>query len=420
MKIVLANRYFHPDQSATSRMVSSLAFSLAREGFPVTALASRHLHDDPGVLLPVRESVRGVSVHRLRTSGFGRTRIAGRAIDYATYHLSAMAWWLMHAERGDLCVLCTDPPLLAVSSALPIALRGAKLVDWVMDLFPETAIELGVMAKSGPATATTMALRNWALRTSDLTICPIQAMASHLECHGAAADRLPIVRHWSNGEEIRPVEASANDLRSEWGLNDVFVVGYSGNFGRAHEFATLLDAADRLRGNGDIRFLLIGDGQQRMAVEAQVRARGLTNVIFKPYQPSERLAMSLSAADVHIVSLLPNLEHCIVPSKFYGVLAAGRPTLFIGDPHGEIATVSRRAGCGECVAPGEADALAARILRLKGAPAECALMGRNARRLMETEYAESVGVRRWCEAVAHLLPREAVPHRPAATGEAAT
>src|SRR5690606_3131947 len=108
---------------------------------------------------------------------------------------------------------------------------------------------------------------------------------------------------------------------------DAFVVGYSGNFGRAHEFATLLDAAEELLRAPDIRFLMIGEGQQRGFVEAEARRRGLTNILFKPFQPSEMLSESLGVSDVHIVSLLPSLEHCIVPSKFYGVLAAGRPTI---------------------------------------------------------------------------------------------
>ncbi|WP_274425382.1 glycosyltransferase family 4 protein [Chelativorans sp. YIM 93263] len=419
MKIVLANRYFHPDQSATSRMVSSLAFALAERGFSVTALACRHFHDTSDIVLPAREAINGVSVHRLWTSGFGRRGMMNRAGDYATFHLSAMAWFLLHARARDLCVVCTDPPLLGVSAAAPLAIRGARLVNWIMDLFPETAVELGVLSRGGGLDRFATSLRDAALKRSDLTICPIHSMANYLEQRGTIPRKLATVHHWSDEKEIRPIHPEDNPLREEWKLKEKFIVGYSGNFGRAHEFATLLDTAEKLRGYDDIRFLLIGDGQQRAFTELEVQRRGLTNVLFKQYQPAERLAQSLSVADVHIVSLLPALEYCIVPSKFYGVLAAGRPTIFVGDQQGEVASVSRRAHCGEAVAPGDSTAMAAIIMRLRGSSVRRSRMGENARQLLESEYMLRHGVDRWQAAVSHLLPKVALASLSPLPGKAA-
>lgn len=407
MKIILANRYFYPDQSATSRMVSSLAFTLAERGFSVTALACRHFQDRGGVSLPARDTIRGVEVHRLWTSGFGRKGIVGRAADYSTFHFSAAGWFLRHAGAGDLCVACTDPPLLSVSVAGPVAIRGARLVNWVMDLFPETAAELGFVRKGGALDRLARRLRDTSLNAADLTICPMQSMTDYLAERGRNTKRVVTVHHWSDENEIRPVIPADNALRREWNLEDAFVVGYSGNFGRAHEFSTLLEAAERLSGYEDIRFLMIGDGQQRAPTEMEARRRGLSNIIFKPYQPSARLAESLSVADVHIVSLLPALEYCIVPSKFYGVLAAGRPAIFIGDRLGEVASAAQRADCGEAVVPGDSETLAACIMRLRDSPPRRLWMGSNARHLMEREYTQRHGVDRWQEAVADLLPREA-------------
>src|SRR5690606_2922069 len=352
-------------QSATSRMVSSLAFALAAEGIEVTALASRHFHDRQEVRLPARETIEGVDVRRIWTSSFGRSGVAGRAADYATFHLSAAAWWLSHTRRGDICVVCTDPPLLSVTAAGPVRLRGGRMVNWVMDLFPETAMELGMLPREGLLGALTLRLRNRSLDRADLTISPIAAMTRYLSERSSDPQRFVTVHHWSNGEEIRPVPPAENPLRREWGLEGAFVVGYSGNFGRAHEFATLIGAAERLQDHPDIRFLLIGQGKQHTAVRKEPARRGLGNVVFKPFHPSAVLAQSLSAADLHIVSLLPALEYCIVPSKFYGVLAAGRPAIFIGDENGEVATLLRKGACGETVSPGDAEGLAAAILRLK-------------------------------------------------------
>lgn len=407
MKIILANRYFYPDQSATSRIVSSLAFALADRGYSVTALASRHVQDRHGISLPAREMINGVEVHRPWISGFGSKGLAGRTTAYATYHVSALGWLLRHAEVDDLCVICTNPPLLSVTLAAPIALRRAKMVNWVMDLFPEASAELGLVRKGGILDKLVTALRDVSLRAADLTICPMQATRNHLAQRGVDSEKLVTVHHWTDENEIRPVLPADNALRREWSLEDAFVVGYSGTFGRARELSTLLDAAERLSEYEDIRFLIIGDGQQRGLTAMQARRRSLSNVIFKPCQPSERLAESLSVADVHIVSLLPTLEYCIAPSKLHGILAAGRPTIFIGDEQGEIATAAKGADCGEAVAPGDGEALAARIMRLRDSPPRRLWMGSNARRLMEREYTQRHGVDQWLDAVSDLLSCEA-------------
>src|SRR5690606_15284067 len=128
-----------------------------------------------------------------------------------------------------------------------------------------------------------------------------------------------------------PIPHEDNPLRQQWRLDGHFVVGYSGNMGEAHEFDTILDAAEQLRAHGRVRLLFIGGGKHRTYVERVAAERGLYNGIFKPYQPRERLSDSLSAADVHVISLRPEFQGLIVPSRFYGVAAIGRPCLHIGD-----------------------------------------------------------------------------------------
>ena len=405
MRVVLANRYFYPDQSATSRMVTSLAHELVREGVKTTVVASRNYHENGKPALAPRETIGGVDVHRIWTSGFGRKKLAGRAIDYATFHLSAAAWFAANAKKNDICVVCTDPPLLSVSAALPVRFRRAHLVNWVMDLFPETAIELGLMKHQNASGRLAVALRNWSMRQSALTICPIDKMARYLSAKGIPSENLAVVHHWADKNEILPVDREENALRRLWGLSEKFVIGYSGNFGRAHEFSTVLDAAEQLQTNSDIVFLMIGEGQQHAYVEQEVKRRRLNNVVMMPFQPVEQLSESLGAADVHLVSLKPELEHCIVPSKFYGVLAAARPTIFIGDPDGEIATVVRDFHCGLSLCPGEVEMLISSILLLRNSQLNRSTMGNNARYLMETAYSREFGAAVWQSAVGRIVSK---------------
>ncbi|WP_102109794.1 glycosyltransferase family 4 protein [Oceaniglobus roseus] len=409
MKIVLVNRYFHPDQSATSRMVSSLAFNLAAEGYEVVAVCGRGRRDGAGALPPARERIRGVEVHRVAALRTDRNRLAGRLLDDLALHAGIALRLAAILRRGDICVVCTDPPLHTVSAAPAIALRGARLVNWVMDLFPEVAIELGFARTDRATTRLALALRDLSLRRAARIVCPIDAMRDRLAARGLDPSRVTVLHHWSDEDGIAPVARADNALRRAWGFGDELVVGYSGNFGRAHDFDTLIGAAEALKGERDIRFVMIGDGARRQAVEAEVTRRGLTSVSFHPLQPREVLAQSLCVADVHLVSLLPPLETCIVPSKFYGVLAAGRPTLFVGAAEGEVPRVATRHGCGFGVTVGDVAGLVSHIRTLRDDPEARLGMGRRARQLFLSDYRDARGLAEW-RALVEALDERAVTH----------
>ncbi|CAD7044310.1 glycosyltransferase WbuB [Pseudorhizobium endolithicum] len=275
------------------------------------------------------------------------------------------------------------------------------MINWIMDLFPETALELGMFRRSQRLGKMAVALRNWSLQTAGVTVCPTQRMQEYLQQAGLRHP-MRVMHHWADGAQIQPVDPVDNDLRARWGLGDKFVVGYSGNFGRAHDFSTIIEAAKRLKHRSDIKFLMIGDGHQLPSVVEAARAFSLDNMIFKPLQPAEHLAESLSVADAHLVSLLPDLEYCIVPSKFYGILAAGRPTIFIGDVDGEVPRVLAETGCGRTIPIGAADALAATIVELQEDREALVTMGRAARQLLVSRYSRENAIDRWAALMTQL------------------
>jgi hypothetical protein len=165
VKLIFLNRFFHPDRSATSRMLSDLAFALAERGRAVCVITSRQRYDAPADTLPPTETVHGVSVYGVWTSRFGRANLLGRAIDYATFYLSA-AWRLWRLARsGDVVIAKTDPPMLSVIAAPVCRLRGARLVNWLQDIFPEAAQAVGV---GGRVARTPYGLMRW-LRNGSLT-----------------------------------------------------------------------------------------------------------------------------------------------------------------------------------------------------------------------------------------------------------
>ena len=293
------------------------------------------------------------------------------------------------------------------------------MVNWIMDLFPETAIELGLL-RTAPVLGRIAAwLRDRSIAHSRLTICPTERMADYLVARGLPGKRIRVLHHWSDAAEIHPVPKEQNPLRTAWGYAGKFVVGYSGNFGRAHEFTTLINAATRLKDHPDVRFLMVGGGHKLQSVMDLARARDLANITFKPLQPAKLLADSLGVPDLHVVSLLPCLEHCIIPSKFYGILAAGRPTLFIGDPRGSVAAVVAAERCGVNIEIGAAEALARTISDLAADPGRVAAMGASARAVLEADYAYDRALVTWSALLAEIAEKETVPagaivleHRP--------
>jgi glycosyltransferase involved in cell wall biosynthesis len=395
LKLVFVNRYYAPDHSATSQMLTDLAVALARDGADVHVVASRQRYDDPRAALPAEERLDGVTVHRVAAPRFGRGNLVGRTFDYLGFHLAASLRLRRLVQRGDVVVAKTDPPLISVPAGWVARRRGAHCVNWLQDLFPEAAAALGVGLASGIAGRLLRSLRDRSLRHAAANVVPGRAMQQRVAARGVDARRIAVIPNWADGAALRPVAPEANPLRLEWGLGRRFVVGYSGNMGRAHEFGTILDAAVALKGERDVVFLFIGGGAQQAAIRRAAAEAGLDNVVVLPYQPRERLGQSLGAADVHLVTLRPELEGFVVPSKFYGIAAAGRPTIHVGDPEGEIGTAVREAACGLCVRPGEVAELVAAIRSLRDDRAMRERLGRNARRVFEERYDVAIAVGKW-------------------------
>jgi glycosyltransferase involved in cell wall biosynthesis len=405
MRVILINRYFHPDHSATSELVSSLALALSERGMSVTVITSR-LRYEGGEPLPGREAIRGVDVHRVWSSKRGRSQLFGRSLDYGSFYLAA-GWRLWRlAVAGDVIVAKTDPPLLSVMAALITRLRRARLINWLQDIFPEAAEALNIGGSLGSVAFRFLRpLRNWSLHSASMNVVVGEGMAARLKAEGVARERIRVIPNWSNRALIKPIPMAQNALRKSWALNDRFVVGYAGNLGRAHDIATIIEAMTLLQQRaihspGDdvarqIAFLFVGSGARRAELEGEVLKRRLGNVRLRPYQPSELLAETLGVADVHLVSLNPALEGLIVPSKFYGIAAAGRPTLFIGAPDGEIARLIDKFGCGFTVAPGDSKALMDRILQLANHPELCAGMGACARAAFEKRWDKERALHQW-------------------------
>lgn len=394
-RVCFVNRYCYPDTSATSQLLTDLACDLVGRGWQVSMIGSRQRYDDPDAQLPQQDRWRGVDIRRVSTTRFGRTSLVGRAIDYLSFYVGLVPTLWSLLRRGDVVVAKTDPPLLGLFVAPIASLRGARTVNWLQDLFPEIASALGQPRLPTSVSALLRWLRNVSLRRAGASVAIGERMRAYLEESGIPPTRLALIPNWPHEDAIGPIATADSQLRIRLGLEGRFVVGYSGNLGRAHEWQPLFEAARLLVGEPRIIFLVGGGGYGYDALRNMVAEACLQNVVFQPYHPMETLSDAMGAADLHLVSLRPELEGLIVPSKFYGIAAAARPVGFIGDINGELARLIRETDCGFHVPTGDGVLLADAILTLSADPLLAAAQGGRARALLDREFSRSSAHDKW-------------------------
>jgi colanic acid biosynthesis glycosyl transferase WcaI len=403
-RLVFLNRFFHPDHSATSQILSDLSFHLAASGADVHVITSRQLYDSPRALLPKKDTVSGVHIHRVATTGFGRSGLWGRAIDYASYYGSMWRCARSLVGAGDVLIAKTDPPLTSIIAMRVAIHRNARLVNWLQDIYPEAAAELGVPFMRGAAGQRLCHVRDLSLQRAEANVVVGHQMAERVRLRGVSSDRVHVIPNWCDDEQICPIGQDENPLRREWGLEHNFVVGYSGNLGRAHEFHPVISAADRLRSDPRIAFLFIGGGHQFDRLAQEVKERNLHQMFrFIAYQRQELLKYSLNVPDVHLISLKPELEGLIVPSKFYGIAAVGKPVISITARDGEIARLVRQHECGLVIEPGNGQALAEALILLSKNPPRVAQMGKRSRAMLDDNFARRHAFARWQQLLAAMM-----------------
>jgi glycosyltransferase involved in cell wall biosynthesis len=402
--VVLLNQPFHPDVVSTAQIAKDLADALVRRGHRVTAVASRSVYGKAGASLLKREEIPvehkdgthagSISVRRVGLSIFGKKGIAARLADFLLFYMLATLR-VLTLPRPDIVVSFTTPPFISLVGILARWFRGSRCVYWVMDLYPDVAIECGVMKRGSLAAGIFERLSRWILRTSDATVVLGRCMRERVLAKGIAPAKVAWIPVWADLTGIDPVAHEKNPYRAKFAPHNEFVVMYSGNLGIGHDAATMIDAMTRLKNDPGIRFVFVGGGKRRAEVEAAAKSEGLTNFAWFDYQPREALGYSLSAADIHLISLRRGLEGIMVPSKLFGVMAAGRGSVYIGEPSSEIWRVLSAANAGVMTPEGDGAALASTIVALRDDPARRAALGAAARQGIEGRFDAATSCAAW-------------------------
>ncbi len=407
MRLTIVNQFYRPDVAPTAHLAASLAEHRAARGDQVTVIAGKGAYAAPTATGRERGGAPNPRIRRVWTPGLGKARHLTRLIDYAFFYIFAV-FKLLTLPRQDAIITLTTPPLISWCALLHKRLHGrrTRLLLWNMDCYPDVAERAGVMKAGGPAARFCHARNRAVFRNLDHLICLDEAMARLLCVNYAAVNpELPvtIIPNWEDasffppGASVEPWEG-----RGRLGLDGKFTILYLGNMGYGHDFATVLDAAEALRGD-PVAFLFVGGGRHFQAVADEVRRRDLSKVILNGYVPKEQTPGVMAGADCALVTLRDDALGIMSPSKIHSNLAMGLPLIYVGPTTGNVDEAIGHFGCGISLRHGDARGLVAFVRDALADRARFRAVRARARSAFESAYCDLATLPRVDAALSHAL-----------------
>jgi glycosyltransferase involved in cell wall biosynthesis len=403
--VLVVSQVFVPDPASVGQHMADVALELARRGqirgdTRVQVYASARGFENPSVIYPAQETIAGARIRRIPFASFGKKSIPLRVLGTAAFMIQAF-FAVLFTPRPAGIFFSTSPPLIGLPMCIAAAFLRVPAVYWAMDLNPDQLLALGKIKQTSFTHWVLESVNRFILRRSALIIALDRFMADRLAARGIPRSKMLVMPPWGHEDKIHDADKPAeNPFRVRNNLGGKFVIMYSGNHSPSNPLTTLLDAVVQLRDDPDLKFLFVGGGNGKKEVEEYIRKHSLTNAVSLPYQPMADLKHSLSAADVHVVSLGEKMVGIIHPCKIYGAMAVGRPILFLGPRPSHISDLLDASAIGLHVAHGDTAAALAAIRQFKAMPAEQRQqMGQLAQKIVDETMAQSYLCGRFCDAV---------------------
>ena len=391
--LVVQCQVYLPDPTSVGQHLAGAAEEMVRRGWRVVVLTSREGYDDPSLRYAGRETLSGVEIVRLPWCSFGKGSLLSRLAGGLSFTLQA-ALWSLALRSIDLVLVSTVPPMAAFAALVTGRFRGVPIKYWVMDLNPDQIVALGlVRPEAWPVRLADWFNRRILSRAADVIVLD-RFMAARVNAKLDVSRKLAIIPPWPLDDHLEPVRHDANPFRSAHGLQDKLVVMYSGNHGPNNPLSTILEAAARLQDEPRLLFMFIGGGVGKREVEAL----RLPNVRTLPYQPLETLRHSLSAADLHLVTMGNEVVGIVHPCKLYGAMAVARPILYVGPEESHISDLLRREAFGWALRHGDVEGAVTFFRELLSMPeGERVSRGTRGHSVVQSELSKSILCNRLCD-----------------------
>lgn len=399
--IVFVNRSYWPDHEATGQLLTDLCTFLVDQ-FDVHVICGQPNSSD-AVADFTRSGCQvhqGVTIHRLEHLTFPKRWPAGRLLNLMSFTRATRKYLKQCSVDAEIFVCETDPFLLPPVVAAHSTRNASRFVAYLQDIYPDVAVAIG-KAREGWVTQVLRKRLRDAYRMADRVIVLGEDMRTRLVGWGLDGSRMHIVPNWVDCDHVRPIK-EGNDFRQQHQLQQSFVIMHSGNMGLTQRLEYVIEATTLPQWPQDAVLLLVGDGAARKSLESLAESLASQHVRFLPYQPRSELAQSLSAADLHLISMDERITGCLFPSKFYGILASATPALMIAPLQSEPARIVREQQIGWTCQPGSPQAIANAVAEARRS-ADLSAMGQRARELALREYDRTVACQRFATILSEML-----------------
>lgn len=387
--VLVLSQVYVPDPAAVGQHMADAAAEMARRGYPTVALVSGRGYENPSVKYRPRETIEGVDVKRMPLASLGKKTIFHRLIGQTSFLTQITLRGLFTPRLGAILV-STSPPMCSIAALIISWIRGVPITFWAMDLNPDQVIAMGVFKDGSlPVRAFNFLNRRLLGRAREI-ITLDRFMAARLEKKRNIDGKLTIFPPWPHEDHLEVVTHESNPFRAKHNLGGKFVVMYSGNHSPANPITTAIQAAKKFEDDPSIVFMFVGGGSGKKEVETAIAA-GAKNIISLPYQPLAELKYSLSAADVHLVTIGDGVVGIVHPCKVYGAMAVSRPILFLGPSPSHVSDLIDGHQIGRQVEHGDVEGCVAAIRALQtSTQAERDAMGRRAKEVIDEELSKRV------------------------------
>lgn len=390
--VLILCQYFYPENNSSATLPFDTACALAESGLSVSALCGmpKEYTREKGV--PVRETVRGVQIHRLRYFQANRGKKLGRMINFFMFTLCVL-FHLREIYRHKAVIVYSNPPILPIAAARASKRFHTKFLFVVYDIYPEIAIRMGSI-REGDVIDRVMRMINRQVyrRASAVAVLSDQMKRELLKLRPELdEERVHVLPNWAH-------EAAPKRSYSEDGI---LRIGYFGNLGVVQDVETLMCAMERLRDDPRIRFLVVGHGSRFGAVRQ--RAKELPNVRVESFMTGEELDRALGACDCCVVTLRDGVSGLCMPSKYYSYLQAGTAVISVMDPHSDMACEVVAERLGASVSPGDVDGLCATLTNMADDITAVREAGARAAALYWKKYQRKITLDRYTALVRSIL-----------------
>ena len=397
--ILFLCQFFYPEYISSAQLPYETVLALKEAGFSVGALCGYPREYSEGGDIPLRETVNGIDIHRLKYIQTGRAGFLGRIVNYFSFTLMVLLHiFEMAAYRA--VVVYSNPPILPWIASWAKVLFGTKLIFVSYDLYPEVATVTGTLGKGNPICRLMNHINKCVYRRADAVVALSSEMRDYIAEHRpVSADKIVVIPNWFSDQGMLQKNVEANRFRDT--VQGRFVVSYFGNMGTMQDMETLLGAIRLLKEDAHIFFLFAGHGNKMEALKKIAREDGISNIAIHSFLHGQDFRDALAISDCAFVTLEKGATGLCVPSKTYSYMMQGLPLLAVMDECDIVRDIE--SGAGFWVRNGESEELAAAITTLRENPETLAQMRSTCRRLYLENYTTEICTKKYVTLFRQLL-----------------